>query len=527
MKNPSKFNDPYIFNKRFNKTNLTPSNNPIFNTIAAVSIQLTFLVCFLYYLSSRWAFVSVAYTVINVLILLYIVVKKENPAYKIIWIIIIMAVPMIGGVIYFFFGNKRASKRLDVQISEKNNEYLPLMSVNENIAEKVKAENSRVAGCVSYLQNTCSFPAWENTSSEYYPVGEELYAAMLSELIKAERFIFMEYFILEQSSMWDGIYKVLTDKAAKGVDIRIMYDDMGSLKLLPATFEADMKEKGIKCIAFNPVLPFMNLAMNNRDHRKIMVIDGNVAFTGGINIADEYINKKVKYGHWKDTGLKVEGAAVWNFTEMFLVLWNSFTDTEENIETFRPNSELIENTANNGVVIPFSDSPLDDEPISQNVYVDILNQARDYVFICTPYLIIDNEMQNALQMAAKRGVDVRIATPGIPDKRLIFRVTRANYGPLLSAGVKIFEYTPGFLHAKSFVCDDEIGVVGTINLDFRSLYLHFECGVFLYKTDSVYQIKDDYLNTLEKCREFTFKDTKQSWVLNLFDAIIRVFSPLM
>jgi len=502
-------------------------DNPIFYTVSAVAIQLAFLVCYLYFLSSHSKIVGISFTVINILVLLFLISKDDNPSYKLIWVVVILGIPMIGGILYVLFGNKRASRRLGMKIAEEHKQYLPTMKPNKEISGTISDCNRRAAGITTYLQEKCSFPAWSNTQSTYYPLGEEMYADMLTELRKAEKFIFMEYFIIEPGVMWDAIAFILQEKAAQGVDVRVMYDDMGCVSTLPKGFADALQSKGIKCIAFNPVMPFLNLAMNNRDHRKIMVIDGTVAFTGGINLADEYINEKVKHGHWKDTGVMVKGSAVWNFTEMFLEIWNAFANDSKEIEQYMPDPGFTGAINDDGFVLPFSDSPIESETVSQNVYLDILNKANDYVYIFTPYLIIDSEMVNALRMAAKRGVDVRMITPGIPDKKLIFRVTRANYEPLISAGVKIFEYTPGFTHAKSFVSDDEIAVVGTINLDFRSLYLHYECGLLLINTGSIMQLKEDFSTTITKCTEVTPADLKQSFFWHLFDAVIRVFSPMM
>jgi len=502
-------------------------DNPIFYTVSAVLLQLAFLICYLYFLSSYSKIAGISFTLINIFVLLFLISKDDNPSYKLIWVVVILGIPMIGGILYVLFGNKRASRRLGMKITEKHKQYLPMMQPNEDVSSVFHTENHRAAGITAYLQSKCSFPVWGNTQSTYYPIGEEMYADMLIELRKAQKFIFMEYFIIEPGFMWNGIVAILQEKAAQGLDIRVMYDDLGCISTLPKGFAEDLQSKGIKCIPFNPVLPFLNLAMNNRDHRKITVIDGNTGFTGGINLADEYINQKTKYGHWKDTGVRIHGAAVWNFTEMFLEIWNAFSNDSEDIEQYKPDVDLINHLSGDGFILPFSDSPNENETISQNVYLDILNRANHYVYIFTPYLIIDSEMQNALRMAAKRGVDVRMITPGIPDKKLIFRITRANYEPLISAGVKIFEYTPGFTHAKSFVSDDETAVVGTINLDFRSLYLHYECGLLLIETESIKQLKDDFSTTLSKCIEVTSDDLKQSFFWHIFDAVIRVFSPLM
>lgn len=502
-------------------------DNPIFYTASAVSIQLGFLILFLYYLSAYSQLVSILYTFINVIILLFLISKKDSPSYKVIWVIVILGVPLIGGMLYLLFGNKRASRRIAMKITEEHKQCLQFMSPNEFITAKIKDSNGRAAGIINYLQQKCDYPVWDNTKSNYYPIGEEMYAAMLAELKKAKHFIFMEYFIIEPGIMWDGILEILCEKAAQGVEIRVMYDGLGCINTLPKNYTEIIRSNGIQCITFNPVMPFLNLAMNNRDHRKITVIDGNIAFSGGVNLADEYINQTVKYGHWKDTGMKIEGAAVWNFTEMFLEMWNAFSDGSKELEKYKPDPQFVLQVQDDGYILPFSDSPVDDEAISQNVYIDILNQAENYVYIFTPYLIIDSEMQNALRMAAKRGVDVRMITPGIPDKKLVYRVTRANYSPLIEAGVKIYEYTPGFCHAKSFVSDDKIAVVGTINLDFRSLYLHFECGLLLYGTSSIFALKNDFVETISLCKEVSRADLKQSFFWQLFDTVIRVFSPLM
>ena len=336
----------------------------------------------------------------------------------------------------------------------------------------------------------------------------------------------MEYFIVSEGEMWEEVLKILKQKADEGLDVRMIYDDMGCVTLLPGGYFKWLEKCGIKCMAFNPVIPFFSLVMNNRDHRKILDIDGHTAFTGGINLADEYINKKVRFGYWKDTGVRLKGEGVWNFTEMFLEMWNAFRKEDTDISCFKPHVYHPEPFEGEGFVQPYTDSPLDNETIAENVYLDILNQAKKYVYIFTPYLIVDDVMRNALCMAAKRGVDVRIVTPGTPDKPTIFRLTRSNYPPLLRAGIRIYEYTPGFIHAKSYISDDEFGVVGSVNMDFRSLYLHFECATLLYRTSGLKELKKDSLDTIEVSREITLKDCKQGIIGGLFDSVLRVFAPL-
>lgn len=497
----------------------------VFLTGLLIFIQLAWFLLFWLRLTEYAPIMGGLFTVLSLLIVLYIISNDQNPSFKIGWIIIIMAIPLLGGLLYLFFGSKHPLRKISDKISAQHNLLSSHLPPNNAVQEKVEQLDMRVAGSTAYLQNIGDYPVWDNSHTVYYPLGDEMYKAMLAELEKAEKFIFMEYFIVEKGIMWDGIYEILKRKAKAGVDVRLIYDDMGCLMLLPKNFDKELERDGIKCMKFNPFVPLLSLAMNNRDHRKILLVDGKVAFNGGINIADEYINVKVVYGHWKDTGVKIVGDAVWSFTVMFLEMWNAFRKTDENIEQFKVINADVKQSS--GFVLPYGDSPLDDEAVSQNLYMDILARAKRYVYIFTPYLIIDDEMKNALCFAAKRGVDVRLVTPGIPDKEIVYRMTRSYYKPLLSSGVKIYEYSPGFLHAKSYVSDDEVAVVGTINMDFRSLYLHFECGTYMYKTESVMQLKNDFLDTLEKCREVKPQDLKQGFLWGLFDSVVRVFSPLM
>ncbi len=499
----------------------------MFITATLILIQLAWFLVFWMRLTRYSPFISLLFTILSLSMVLYLIVKDDNPSFKMGWIIVLMALPLLGGLLYFFFGTKRPYKKLSRTIAASHENFLPYLKPNKDLENEIANRNERAAGSISYLQQSCSSPVWENTQTHYYPLGEEMYAEMLAELEKAQEFIFMEYFIIEEGEMWKGIHDILKKKAAQGLDVRLLYDDMGCLNLLPQSFAKDMEKQGIQCMPFNPFVPFLSLAMNNRDHRKITVIDGKVAFTGGINIADEYINAKSKLGHWKDTGIKMTGDAVLNFTLMFLEMWNAFRKTDKDLGKFLHRNPESKPQESDGFVLPFGDSPLDNETLSQNLYNDLLNQAKRYVYIFTPYLIIDDEMQNALRFAAKRGVDVRLVTPGIPDKKIVYRMTRSFYQGLLSKGVRIYEYTPGFLHAKSYVCDDELAVVGTINMDFRSLYLHFECGTLLYKTASVMQLKNDFLKTLEVCKEIKLENCKQGWFWKMIDSIIRVFAPLM
>ena len=333
--------------------------------------------------------------------------------------------------------------------------------------------------------------------------------------------------------MWGTILKILERKAQEGLDVRIIYDDVGCVNTLPARFYKELRERGIKCQVFNPFRPIISVVLNNRDHRKIMVIDGHTGFTGGINLADEYINRKQRFGHWKDTGIMLHGEAVWNFTMMFLKMWSVVSGSVDDLtpaalEKYKTDIWHKEAFEEDGFVQPYGDSPLDEETVGENIYLHMINRAQRYVYIFTPYLIIDEEMMTALCLAAKSGIDVRIVTPGIPDKRLVFLLSRSYYEQLIEAGVHIYEYTPGFLHAKCFVCDDQVATVGTVNLDYRSLYMHFECGVWMYRSSAVWQVLDDVKETIAKSREITLVDCRsQRQIIRLFQSLLRLFAPML
>ncbi|MBV7275095.1 cardiolipin synthase [Clostridium sp. PL3] len=489
-------------------------------------IQFVWFILFSISLTRYSALIKEFFAIFSILIVLYIIGQEENSSYKIGWIILIVVLPLLGSLLYLFFGNKRPAKWMAIRLDREHKKIVELMKGNRNILDEIGEFDERAMGTCRYLQERSSYPIYKNTATTYYPLGEIMYRDILSELKKAKHFIFLEYFIIEEGIMWNSVLEILTQKASEGVDVRVIYDDVGSLFLISKDFTRKMEMRGIKCMAFNKFRPILTLAMNNRDHRKILVIDGHTAFNGGINIADEYINEKEKYGHWKDIGIRLKGEAVWSFTLMFLEMWNAFKKDKDILENFEPYIHNKSDLDYSGYVQPFSDSPLDNEAVGENIYIELLSQAKRYIYIFTPYLIIDNEMKSALCMAAKRGVDVRIVTPGIPDKKIVFRLTRSNYAPLLKAGVRVYEYTPGFIHAKSYVCDDEVAVVGTINMDYRSLYLNFECGTLMYKTSAIIELKKDSQETILKSREIRLSDCRNGFLGSLFDAVLRVFSPL-
>ncbi|MGM9594786.1 MAG: cardiolipin synthase [Oscillospiraceae bacterium] len=493
-------------------------------TALLIVIQVAWLAALLLRLGNSLPAIQTVLRILSLVAILFVIKSDMNPSYKIGWILLIAVLPILGGLMYVIFGNKRPTKYMREMLRaqlEKSAEYL---GTQESITGEL---DGGAAGLFKYLEGSAGYPTAKNTTVRYYRVGEEMYADLLPELEKAEKFIFLEYFIIRPGEMWDGVLEILKRKAAAGVDVRIIYDDMGCIDILPANYNATLEGWGIRTMAFNRFVPAVSLVMNNRDHRKITVIDGKVGFTGGINISDEYINVKERFGHWKDTGLMLKGPGVFNLTLMFLEMWNAFNKDGDGYAEFIPDSFEECGSADDGYVLSFSDSPLDNESVGESVYTDMLYQAKDYIYITTPYLAIDSELQTALCMAAKRGVDVRMITPGIPDKKLVYRLTRSYYPTLLRAGVKIYEYTPGFIHAKSFVCDDKLCVVGTINMDYRSLYLHFECGTLMYNNPEIKQVKKDDLDTMEKCRKVELSDMKTNFLGELFDSFLRSVAPLL
>ncbi len=493
-------------------------------TALLIVIQVAWLAALLLQLGNSLPAIQTVLRILSLVAILFVIKSDMNPSYKIGWILLIAVLPILGGLMYVIFGNKRPTKNMREMLRaqlEKSAEYL---GTQESITGEL---DGGAAGLFKYLEGSAGYPTAKNTTVRYYRVGEEMYADLLPELEKAEKFIFLEYFIIRPGEMWDGVLEILKRKAAAGVDVRIIYDDMGCIDILPANYNATLEGWGIRTMAFNRFVPAVSLVMNNRDHRKITVIDGKVGFTGGINISDEYINVKERFGHWKDTGLMLKGPGVFNLTLMFLEMWNAFNKDGDRYAEFIPDSFEGCGSADDGYVLSFSDSPLDNESVGESVYTDMLYQAKDYIYITTPYLAIDSELQTALCMAAKRGVDVRMITPGIPDKKLVYRLTRSYYPTLLRAGVKIYEYTPGFIHAKSFVCDDKLCVVGTINMDYRSLYLHFECGTLMYNNPEIKQVRKDDLETMEKCRKVELSDMKTNFLGELFDSFLRSVAPLL
>jgi cardiolipin synthase len=460
--------------------------------------------------------------------ILYLINKNERPSEKLNWILLILLVPIVGVPGYLLYGEGRQTRRMQkvTERARKIDEKEKAEIYGETVAFQPQSRNDAIC---RYLEKWAKYPAFTDGSVTYYKSGEEMFPHMLEELKKAEKFILVEYFIIAGGKMWSSILKILLEKAMAGVQIRIIYDDFGCMMTLPPKYDIYLENlhPNIKCMTFNNIIPVFSVRMNNRDHRKILVVDGKVAFTGGINLADEYIAQKQRFGYWKDTGVKITGNGVGSFTLMFFYMWNAFRKDKESLRNYLlPLREMPQESETELRIQPYDDSPLDNISIGEAVYEDIIAKANDYVYIFTPYLILDDSMRSALCQAAMRGVDVRIVTPGIPDKKMIFRLTRANYGILLKAGVRIYEYTPGFIHAKSMVCDDECAVVGTINLDYRSLYLHFENAVYFSGCSAVLDVKRDCEETFAISKECTLENTKRGIMGRMVDSILRLFETM-
>ena len=494
----------------------------------AVLVQFLWLFIMLYQFSIKYSFINILFQVMGAIVVLYIINQWSNPAYKIVWTFVILIFPLLGLCIYLVFGRSRLTKKTRESMERVNGELRGLLPGNKELEQKIYQEAESVAGQSKYISDWSSFPVYTNTDVKYYRCGEEMFPDMLADLEGAKHFIFLEYFIIADGVMFDEMLEILKRKVQEGVDVRLIYDDFGCITTLPGHFYRQMRELGIKCVAFNPMRPIMSIIMNNRDHRKIFVVDGTVGYTGGLNLADEYINEKERFGYWKDTGLRLCGDAVWSFTVMFLEMWNYINHSSEDYMAYHPDRYLTHKIEPDGYVQPYGDSPLEKEKVGENVYMNIIAHAREYVYIFTPYLILDNEMLTYLRNAAKSGVDVRIVTPEIPDKKLVFWMSQSYYSRLLECGIRIYQYTPGFIHAKSFVCDDRIATVGSINMDFRSLYLHFECGVWMYNSQAVQKVKEDALQTIAKSREITVHSlADRSWLKRLILSVLRLFAPLV
>lgn len=490
------------------------------------AIQIAIIVLGIFYIRDYYPAVYFLFLLVSIVITLFIISNRSNPSYKISWLVLILIFPVFGGFLYLLFGNKKMNRR-QVKMVRKMNALIDKATKDtEKNLEDLKDESIDAFNQSTYIKNATGFGPYQNCNLEYFPSGEAFLETLLSELRKAKKFIFIEYFIITKGKVWSQILDILIKKVQEGVDVRVLYDDMGSISSIPHNYDDQLQKKGIKAFAFNRFLPFLNARINNRDHRKMLIIDGATAFTGGINLGDEYFNIKKRFGYWKDNVLAIRGDAVRSMTLMFLTFWSVLTHENENIESFLIESKQFK-ISNKGFVQPYADTPLDDEAVGENVYLNMLNRAKHKIFITTPYLILDNEMLIAFSNAAKQGLDVRIVTPGIPDKKIVYQVTRSYYRRLIEAGVKIYEYTPGFIHQKVFLADDDYLTIGTINLDFRSLYLHFENGVWIYKSPIIKDVEKDFDDIFAKSRLVTLADTKTGFLHRLWISFLRGFATLL
>lgn len=504
----------------------------IFLTALFILLQVFWIILFFLRIFEIYPYVTILIHVLSFVFMIYLInAEQEHMEYRIGWIVLVLIVPLFGVPFYLFCGDKRPSRKLSRKLRIAEMRYSSAYKQEDGILEELGIHDRRAMATANYIRNEQRFPVYRNSEVTYYKQGEDLFAGMMEAIRGAQHFIFMEYFTIELASVWQEILDALVEKAKQGVEVRLIYDDMGCVAYLPLGYHkyVESLDPHIKCVRFNKVVPFFSLVMNNRDHRKMLVVDGYKGFTGGINLSDRYINIDSPYGHWKDAGVRIRGEAVWSITLMFLQMWDVLRENDDwaHLKQYTPHAYHPGPFSGSGFVQPYGDEPLDDIPLSENAYIEIVNQAEKYLYIFTPYLILSDALAGCIAMAAKRGVDVRIVTPGIPDKKVVYRLTRANYKRLLRAGVRIYEYTPGFIHSKCMVSDDTKAIVGTVNLDYRSLFLHFEDAVFFYGNQAVLDLKKDALETFEKCREVGPADIKVSMLGGVVNSLLKVVAPLL
>ena len=494
----------------------------VLTVIPAAAVQALWILLLVKWLSPYAAYITLALSVAAVLLVLFIIIKRDETAYKILWLLVILTVPVAGALLYLLFGNRRTARPLRKRLRrvQEAGQPAPLPCGGTPFEGEKRMEQT-----VRWLEHKTGYPLMRAEDVRYYPLGDAMYPDMLTDLRAAKKTIYLEYFIIEPGEMWQSIVDILAQKVREGLDVRVMYDDLGSISTFNFSNALALEKLGIRCVTFNPLLALKGTA-NYRDHRKMLIVDDAVAYSGGVNLADRYINREHPYGHWKDTGFRLTGAPVRSFTHMFLTFWNAFSLQKEEPIPMPPAAAAAEPAAQDGWVLSYYDSPLNSEATSNRLYIDLLSQATDYAWFFTPYLMLGDDLLDAMLAAAQRGVDVRIIMPGIPDKKLIFRMSRSFYQVLLTGGVKIYEYTPGFVHAKSLVCDDRAATVGTVNLDYRSLFLHFENNSLFYRGSIVARVKEDFLATQSQCRAVEACDMKRYSRRWIVDGVLRIFAPL-
>lgn len=520
--------------------------NRVLIVIPAAALQVLWLLLLSRWLAPYSTFILSLLPIIAVFLVLFIVIKRDEGTYKLLWLLVILTIPLVGTLLYLCFGNKRTarplSRRLDSVCESNDPRPLPL-------GETPFDGEKRMGQTLRWLEGKTGYPLCKAEDVRYYPLGDDMFPDMLADLRTAKRSIFVEYFIVEPGHMWDSIVELLEEKLRQGVDVRVMYDDLGCFSTFDFDNARELGEKGIPCVPFNPLLALKGTA-NYRDHRKMLIVDNEIAYSGGVNLADCYINLERRYGHWKDIGFRLTGEPVRSFSHMFMTFWNAFARKQgyEGLPTpdlLRGASELasageradaprtpadaafvVPARETDGYVLSYYDSPLNREATSNQLYIDLLSQSTGYAWFFTPYLMLGDDLMDAMIAAAHRGVDVRIIMPGIPDKKIVFRMSRSFYQVLLSGGVKIYEYAPGFVHAKGFVSDDRVATIGTVNLDYRSLFLHFENNSLFYRSSVIAKLKEDFLATQEKCVEVRPYDARQYSRRWAIDGLLRIFAPL-
>lgn len=498
--------------------------------ISAVLILVEIaLMVYLYFSASTYSIVAFFVAMLtNVFAVVFIINKDDNPEKKVAWIITVLVLPFLGLLLYVMFSTRRMTRR-EVMLLAGSFSQLNVHRKDDGSFDELSKASPLAAGKAKAIMNDDAISeVFSGSSSQFFASGEELFESMIEDLETAKDFIFLEYFIIEEGVLWDKIYGILREKAKNGVEVRVLYDDIGCMKTLPHYYEYTLRAEGIKAYRFGKVSPRISSVHNNRDHRKICIIDGRVGYTGGVNIADEYINAKERFGHWKDGGIRLFGDAVRGLIKGFLSAWDYTSRTISDYERFIESVKSVDKP-DGGYYIPFGSGPMPiyKRPSGKNAFLNLINQAQTYVYITTPYLVVDYELTESLCNAALRGVDVRIITPGIPDKKKIKVMTKSSYPHLLEAGVKIYEYAPGFIHEKTFVSDDKYAVVGTINFDFRSLVHHFENAVWMFLSPTVIVAHDEFIKTLEKCEQIDRSKSRLSFSEWIVRNAIKFFAPLL
>lgn len=490
----------------------------------SLCIQVLFTMFIYIYLARYSLQIEILLRVISLIFVFLFFKDSRKLSNNVFYIILFILFPVLGSLLFVLFSNNIFGSKLVRNINKYSNINKDYLKQDEKVLELIAKEDKSIYPQIQYISNHGGYPVYSGCNITYFKSGEEAFVDIIKELKNAKKYIFMEYFIIGLGTMWDQVLNVLKQKISEGVEVRVIYDDVGSLQSLPKGYDVELEKVGIKCICFNKFNFLFKMIFNNRDHRKILVIDGIVSYTGGINIADEYINAVKRFGYWKDNCIKIEGEATWSFTVAFLKMWNVCRRLGKNFNSYKPNYIKYNST---GFVAPYCSNPLKKDSLGEGVYLNIINQSSKYLYIMTPYLIIDNDMIKSLVNAKKRGVDVKIMTPGIPDKKIVYSVTKSNYDVLLKNGIEIYEYSPGFLHSKMFVADDIVASIGSINLDYRSLDQHFECSAFIYKDKVIKNIKADALETLKKCKRVTLKSNRVGLIKSIYRGILKVFAPLL